>query len=209
MNLESHMMVRVLKRNSILRFSEMSNRYVYMLGTGVVKIVSVNESGREIIKHLVKPGEFFGELPLLGDMSNLDDLAVAIEDSNIYFTEIDKLRQLLNDQQEFRTKLLKQAAERIRKAEDRIVAINTKEVYERVCDFLLQLIDEFGDTKNEVMTVRNFLTHDDMAKLTDTSRQTVSRVLNDLRDKGEIEYDTQQIRIPKSSSLLVRFLKVG
>ena len=203
------MMVRVLKRNSILRFSEMSNRYVYMLGTGVVKIVTVNESGREIIKHLVKPGEFFGELPLLGDMSNLDDLAVAIEDCNIYFTEIDKLRQLLNDQVEFRTKLLKQAAERIRKAEDRIVAINTKEVYERVCDFLLQLIDEFGDTKNEVMTVRNFLTHDDMAKLTDTSRQTVSRVLNDLRDKGEIEYDTQQIRIPKSSSLLVRFLKVG
>lgn len=43
--------------------------------------------------------------------------------------------------------------------------------------------------------MKNFLTHKDIAKLTFTSRQTVSSVLNRLKRNGQIDYNERYIRI--------------
>jgi CRP-like cAMP-binding protein len=43
--------------------------------------------------------------------------------------------------------------------------------------------------------VKNQLTHQDIANLTGTSRQTVTTVLNDLRDRNIINFDRRKILI--------------
>src|SRR3982074_1548521 len=89
---EDLMLVRVLKKNAILRFSEMVNKYVYLLKEGCLQIAVMNEGGREVIKYLVKPGNFFGEISLLGVPESGEDYAIALEDSVVYFAEVKQMQ---------------------------------------------------------------------------------------------------------------------
>src|ERR1700737_3602417 len=90
---EDRILVRVLKKNTILRFPNMLNKYVYLLKEGFLKIALTNEEGKEVIKYLVKPGDLFGERPLLGVPESEEDYAVAIEDSVIYFADLEQIHQ--------------------------------------------------------------------------------------------------------------------
>jgi CRP/FNR family cyclic AMP-dependent transcriptional regulator len=198
---ENRMLVRVLKKNAILRYPEMLNKYVYLLKEGFVKIAVTNEEGREVIKYLVKPGDLFGEIPLLGISESYEDYAVALEDSVVYFADVEQMQQWINVDPDLRTKIYKQMGERIRKAENRFLSMVFKDAQARIRSFLTELLSEFGKLTEEGYKIKNFLTHDDIAKLTDTSRQTVSSILNELRDQKLIEYNTEIILIPFSSKL--------
>ena len=195
------MLVRVLKKNSILRFPEMQNKYVYLLKEGFVKIAVTNEEGKEVIKYLVKPGDLFGEIALLGMPESNEDYAMALENSVVYFADVEQVKRWMHEYAELRINIYKQLGERIRKAEDRFLSFIFKDAHARISSFLSELASEFGKLTKEGYEIKNFLTHDDIAKLTDTSRQTVSSTLNELRDQNLIEYNNEVIQIPFSSKL--------
>jgi CRP-like cAMP-binding protein len=198
---ENRMLVRSLKKNTILRFPEMPNKYVYILKEGCIQIAVMNKQGKEVIKYLVKPEDLFGELTLLGVPESEDDYAIVIEDSVAYFTEVEQMQQWMNIHPEFRTKIYKQIGERVRRAEDRFLSMNFKDAHARICSFLTELAYDFGKLTEQGYEIKNFLTNDDIAKLTATSRQTVSSTLNILRDQKLIGYNSDVIKIPFTSKL--------
>jgi CRP/FNR family transcriptional regulator, cyclic AMP receptor protein len=200
-NFENRMLIRVLKKNTILRFTEMLNKYVYLLKEGCIQIAVMNEEGKEVIKYLVKSGDLFGEIPLLGVPESDQDYAVALEDSVVYFADVEQMQQWMNAHPDFRTKIYKQIGERVRRAEDRFLSMNFKDAHARICCFLTELAYDFGKLTDQGYEIKNFLTHDDIAKLTATSRQTVSSILNELRDQKLIGYNTEVIQIPFTSKL--------
>ena len=95
-NFENRMLLRVLKKNTILRFPEMPNKYVYLLKEGCIQIAVMNDDGKEVIKYLVKPGDFFGEIQLLGVPESDEDYAIALEDSVAYFADVGQMQQWMN-----------------------------------------------------------------------------------------------------------------
>lgn len=198
---ENRPVERVLKRGAVFRYPIMQNRYLFLLREGVLKIAVANNEGREVIKHLVKAGDFFGEVAMLNAPEHASDYAVALEDSVVSFLEVEKVRQWMQTHPPLRTDLFRQVSRRIRKAEDRLLAVLFKDAGTRVCDFLSHFASEFGRRTDQGYEIKNYLTHDDIAKLTDTSRQTVSSVLNDLREQKLIEYNNEVVRIPHGSPL--------
>jgi CRP/FNR family transcriptional regulator len=200
-NIENCVMVRTLKKNTILHFTKMTSKYVYLLNEGYIKIVTTNEEGKEVIKYLVKPGNLFGELSLLDSTEQTEDYAVAVEDCEIGLIDKEKLKICMRTDDELRTEINRQIGSRIRKAENRLLAIIFRDAFNRICDFIVEFALEFGNANNETYEVKNILTHDDIAKLTATSRQTVSTVLNEMREKKQIEYNSDILRIPSSSEL--------
>ena len=198
---ENRMLVRVMKKNTILHFAEMQDKYVYLLKEGCIKIAVVNGKGKEVIKYLVKPGGIFGEISLLGIKESSQDYAVALDDSVVYFAGIQQIEQWMLEYPDLRSVIRQNLGQRIRNAEDRFLSMIYKDAYARICRFLKDLAMEFGKRTDQGYEIKNFLTHDDIAKLTDTSRQTVSRILNQLRDQKLIGYNTEIIQIPFSSKL--------
>jgi len=201
-SIEKSMFMRVLKKGTILRFPEMMNKYVYFLKEGIVKIAATDEEGNEIIKYLVKPGNLFGLMPLLDEQESPSDYAIAQEDSMVYFIDVESLKHWMNVHQDLRTNVYKQIGTRIKKVENRLLSMIFKEARVRINNFVIELAKEFGTIHDDYYTVKNFLTHDDIAKLTATSRQTVNSILNELRDQQLIEYNNEVIRIPFNSRLL-------
>lgn len=201
-SVEQAMHKRHLRKNAILRFPQMLNRYVYLLKEGVIKIALMNEDGKEFIKYLIKPGNLFGEIPLLGDVESSDEYALALEDSIVCFIDAEKMKQWMLENADLRTEVFKQIGTRMKKVENRLISMFFKDASTRVREFIVEFIKEFGKQTSDGYEVKNFLTHEDIGKLTATSRQTVSTILNEMREQGLIEYNSKFIRIPRSSGLL-------
>jgi CRP-like cAMP-binding protein len=103
---------------------------------------------------------------------------------------------------DLRTKIRAHIGEKMRRIENRLLSMIFKDAKTRIHDFLVDFIKEFG-VKTEIgYEVRNFLTNDEVAKLTATSRQTVNSIMNELREKSVIEYNKDMLTISYSSELL-------
>ena len=198
---KNRMSLRVLEKNTIFRFPEMKNKYIYFLKEGFMKIAVMNDEGKEVIKYLVKPGYLFGEITLLDERENPEDYAVALEDAVVHFVAAEKMKQWMNTHHDLRREVNKQFYNRIRKIENRLLSIIFKDAKIRISEFIAGFVMEFGKKTEQGFEVKNILTHDDIANLTATSRQTVSSTLNELRKKRLIEYNSRTIRIPFSSKL--------
>lgn len=200
-NAENRPLERVLKKGAVFRFPIMQSKYLFHVREGVLKIAMANKEGREVIKHLVKAGDFFGEVALLNEAEHAGDYAMALEDSVVTFLEVERVRQWMQSHPSLRSDLFRQVSQRILKAEERLLSVLFKDASTRVCDFLAHFASEFGRRTGQGYEIKNYLTHDDIAKLTDTSRQTVSTVLSDLREQKLIEYNNEFVRIPQHSPL--------
>ncbi len=84
----------------------------------------------------------------------------------------------------------------MRRFENRLINILHKEVRDRLISFLKQLLQDtknpkdIGDSK---IRIPNYLTHEEIAHLIGTSRQTVTALFNDFRDSGVCIYSRREI----------------
>lgn len=192
--------VRTLRKNKAIRFTKMV-KYVCFLKEGFLKIAVMNKDGREAIKYLLQAGSFFGTTTLLDQTENADDYAVALEDAVIVFIDAEKMKQCMQTHPDIRQAVFQQLSQRIQKAENRLLSMIFQDARSRICEFLKELAVEFGKRSAREYEVKSFLTHDDIAKLTATSRQTVSSTLNHLREQKHIEYNNETLRLPLTSPL--------
>ena len=84
---------------------------------------------------------------------------------------------------------------RLRKMERKIESLVFKDARTRIVEFLKDTAMERGQKVGFEMMIKNHLTHKDIASLTGTSRQTVTTVMNELREKNLINFDRRRILI--------------
>ena len=70
-----------------------------------------------------------------------------------------------------------------------------KDARTRIVDFIKEMGEEMGQKVGFETLIKTNLTHQDMANLTGTSRQTVTTVLNELKDKNVINFDRRRILV--------------
>lgn len=194
-SMEKSMIMRKLNEDTLLHFPDMQSRHVYFLKEGTVKIATLNAEGKELIKYLIRPGFIFGELALLENHEDEDDYAVALEDCVVCFMDVDKLKQMMQMNEDLNLKIRKLVGIRIKKVENRLSSMVFKTAPERIYDFLLEFAKEFGKPVKDGYEAKLFLKQDDIAKLTAASRQTVATTMNDLREKKIIIYKGRHLKV--------------
>jgi len=193
MNMEKSMVMKKIDKNTFLHFPEMKDGHVYFLKEGMVKIVHVAESGDEQIKYILTPGNIFGELALLSNQEDSDDYAVAADDCVICFMKVDDLKMMMEMNKELSVRINKLIGFRIKRVERKLESLIFKDARTRVIEFLIELAIEFGKKEGSTIVVKNFLSHEEIAKITTTSRQTVTTILNELKSRGLMTYDTKRM----------------
>jgi CRP/FNR family transcriptional regulator, cyclic AMP receptor protein len=89
--------------------------------------------------------------------------------------------------------LLLVVGKRIIKLEKRLDAMVFGDSEERIIEFINEYMNSCGKQVNGTISAPNLLTHQEISTLTGTSRQTVTRIYNQLRNDGFIDYDTHSI----------------
>jgi CRP/FNR family cyclic AMP-dependent transcriptional regulator len=167
---------------------------IYFIEEGRVKIGSYGESGKEITKTILAQGEVFGELSLVGEEKRRD-FAYAMEDTQTCVLTIEQIKGLMREYNGLSLFLMKIMGSRILDMEKRLESLVFKDSRTRIIEFLKDLADRKGQRVGYERVVRKFLTHQEIANLTATSRQTVTTVLNELRNKNILTFNRRRLLI--------------
>lgn len=185
----------VYKKDDFIYFKDQSSENIYMVSNGRVKIGTYGPDGKEIVKAILGRGEVFGELALAGEDKRQDFAQSMDNDTRVCSMTIEDLQNLMVDNKELSFKILKIVGFRLRKMERKIESLVFKDARTRIVDFLREMAEEKGQKVGFEMMIKNHLTHKDIASLTGTSRQTVTTVMNELREKNLINFDRRRILI--------------
>ena len=144
--------------------------------------------------HLIGPGEIFGESAILGQEKR-ENIAEVVEDAVICSINRTMFQEMLANNPKMNLSINKFIGLRIRKIQAHIEDLVFKDAKERVVAFLERYTKTFGKKMIDGWMVRPFLTHQEIADLTATSRQTVNTILNDLVNNQEIKYTRRYFQV--------------
>lgn len=167
---------------------------IFFLTEGQIKIGSYSGDGKEITKALLGAGEVFGELSLIGQ-ERRRDFAVATENTSVCLITVEKMQCLMQEHTGLELFMMKIMGSRLLKMEKRLESLVFKDSRARVIDFLKELARDKGRKVGFELEVRGFMTHQEIANLTATSRQTVTTVLNELKKKNIITFNRRRLLI--------------
>lgn len=173
---------------------------IYFLTTGKIKIGTYSEDGKEITKTILGAGEVFGELSILGE-NKRRDFAIAMENTETCLVSVTEMNSLMREHSGLETFIMKIIGSRLLKMEKRLEALVFKDSRTRVIDFLKEMAIEKGRKVGFETEVRGFLTHQEIANLTATSRQTVTTILNELKKENIISFNRRRLLIRDMNAL--------
>ena len=176
-------------------FPFQNHNKLYFAKDGFIKLGYIDEAGNEIIKEIIQKGEVFGQLTLEKN-NEADEFAQAYK-SNVSlcaFTMEDFLR-LLQKKPQMAIAFSFHLGNKLRKVENRLLNILNKDVKSRLIQLLLQLAADNNSIADNRAVIDKFLTHDDLAKLIGSSRQTVTTTLNQFEKQHLITISKKNIAI--------------
>ncbi len=183
------------KKNQFIYFPEEPSKYIYMIAGGRVKIGNYTSDGKEVVKAILSKGEIFGELALTGEDTRTDFAQAMDENTQICPMSIQDMQDLMKDNKELSLKIFKLIGFRIKKLEKKIESLVFKDARTRIVEFIKDAAAWKGQKVGFETLVNTKLTHKDIANLTGTSRQTVTTILNELKDKNLITFNRKRILI--------------
>ena len=186
--------IRVFKKGDYIYLPEESSDKIYFLTEGRVKIGNYADTGKEITKAILTQGEVFGELSLIGEEKRRD-FALAMEDTTTCVISVEEMKGLMKEHSGLNLFLMKIMGSRVLQMEQRLESLVFKDSRTRIVEFLKDLADRKGQRVGYEMLIRKFLTHQEIANLTATSRQTVTTVLNELRNKNILTFNRKRLLI--------------
>ena len=185
---------KLFKKGEYIYLQDDHSDRIYFLTEGRVKIGSYADSGKEITKAILTKGEVFGELSLIGE-DKRRDFAIAMEETTCCVITSQEMKSLMRDHSGLSLFLMRIMGSRVLDMERRLESLVFKDSRTRIIEFLKGLADKKGQRVGYEMLVRKFLTHQEIANLTATSRQTVTTVLNELRNRNIITFNRRRLLI--------------
>lgn len=185
------------EKDNYVYFEAYHHNKLYFIKEGYIKIGYINDDGVEVIKEIIQKGEIFGQITL--ERSNMNGEFAKAYKSNVSlcaFT-VDDFNKLLRKKSELALKFSMQVGNKLRTIENRLVNLLNKDVKTRLLHFLWQLVQmNHGQGTQGGFRIVNYLTHEDIAHLIGSSRQTVTTLLNELGSEGIVVYTRQEIYFP-------------
>ncbi|MFQ5779482.1 MAG: Crp/Fnr family transcriptional regulator [Nitrospiria bacterium] len=181
-----------VKKKTPIFFPGDPSQQVYLLKEGRVKISRVSEDGREVTIALLEPGEIFGVLEILDD-SPRDTLAEALDDSQICIVNKGLFLSMVRKKPEFSFRLTKLIGSRLKQIESRVEDLVFRDVPARLAHLLLELSKDYGTTAPEGIHLEIKITHQEIANLIGSIRETVSAALGDFKREEWVAFEGRQI----------------
>lgn len=161
---------------------------VYFVESGSVKAFTTDAEGREHILSILGPGDFFPHVGFL-DGGPAPGTAQALEEAALWVVERREFYRLLTERPGLAVRMVAVLSGRIRRLQAQVRELATRSVHQRVAEALLRLADQHGTPhplpgapRAVWLAIR--LSHQELAGLVGTARETVSRSLSELRRAG-------------------------
>jgi CRP-like cAMP-binding protein len=178
---------------------------VFILKNGLVKLISLSETGRETILHILRPYDIFGELLLSEEKRAFT--AIVIEDALVVVISRERFLKLLSLTPPVALNFIRLLSKRLVKVEKGLAESSHTWSYHRLAKVLLQLSEKYGEEVPTGTLIKLRLTHEDLANLIGTTRETVTTQLNKFTRMGLLNCQARRLIVTKPR--LTKFIRSG
>jgi CRP/FNR family transcriptional regulator, cyclic AMP receptor protein len=197
---------KTFKKDSIIFHEEDENNLsLFLISSGEVSVFVTGMDGKETILTLLSVGDFFGEMSLIDGEPRSASVRVTKESTLLMIRRNDFLK-LLHQFPSLALDLMAEMSKRLRRANKYISSLSNMSVHGRVAEALLKLAEERGQRVKaqggQVVTIiRNKPTQQQLAEMAGTTRETVSRIMQNLKQRGLINVSSKEIIILQEEEL--------
>jgi CRP/FNR family transcriptional regulator, cyclic AMP receptor protein len=188
------MICRMYTRGSAVFIEGQPSKGVYVLCTGRAKLSAYSEEGKAIILRVSEPGEVLGISAVVSG-TPFEKTAHVIDDCSIGFIKRKDFIRFIETNHEGALNALRQVSGNYQKAHLQICSLGlSATVGDKLARLLLQWYDRA--TLSGPARISRLYTHGEMAEMIGTSRETVTRLLKDFRERGLISETKGEMCIP-------------
>jgi CRP/FNR family cyclic AMP-dependent transcriptional regulator len=165
---------------------EMANS-LFLVASGRVQLYRTTGDGRRFVVATLEPGSMFGEASLLGGQGP-DTHAVALEPCTTWIMPGKEAIKISSTDAMFGFGLMQAMGQRVMEAENRLEQVAYSTIASRLAALLLELE---GDERENVV----YVTHQELADMLGTWRETISKTLQDFRRRGLVASGRRQVTL--------------
>jgi CRP/FNR family cyclic AMP-dependent transcriptional regulator len=174
-------------KGSLLFVEGEEPRGVFILCSGRAKLTTSSTEGKTLIVKIAEPGEVLGaSATILGKPYEVS--AETIEPSQLNFIKRDDFQKFLNGHAEACMHTAQQLSEKYHSAQREIRSLGLSQTTsEKLARLLLDWCDRSGEQTTKGIRLKVLLTHEEIAQMIGTTRETVTRLLSDFKRKKIID----------------------
>ncbi len=192
--------LRAYRKGQIIFLEEETGNYMYLVLSGKVKVSKAGTGGKETILAIHRTGDFFGEMSLL-DGKTAPATVSAMEDSKIISVSGADFHKYLLHNEKVMLQIINVLCARLRQVWQ-TQSLSSSSADARIRMGIYQLAKRHGirDAHGTIIDLK--ITHQELAEMVGTSRETVTRVLARLKEEGILEIDQRRMTLLDADALL-------
>jgi CRP-like cAMP-binding protein len=194
-SIEKVVSFREYPKGSMIILEEEFGDIVFIIKSGTVKITRVNDEGKEVILAMLGEYEIFGEMAIIDGEARSAN-ALAQENCQLLAISSEDFMHILRENFSVCLALMGELAKRLRKSDQHIEALSLSDAEHRIGVSILNLAEEIGVIRRGKVTIENLPFQQDIANMSGTSRETVSRILKLFEDRSLITKEGHKVLIP-------------
>lgn len=183
---------------------------LYVVHAGEVKLIKHSESGQDVILRVFAPGEVFGGIAFLAG-HRYPASAQAQTDVQVLSMAGEAFRDIVQRHPDVALAVIRVLANRLHDAHEQLRQFAAERVERRLARMLLKLADQVGIPVDEGIRIDMPITRQDLAEMTGTTLETVSRIISRWRREGIVQAGREEIIItyPHRLVLIAEDLEEG
>jgi CRP/FNR family transcriptional regulator/CRP/FNR family cyclic AMP-dependent transcriptional regulator len=188
------------KNESILMEDDESANSMFVIVKGKIRVSVSGVEGKEAILAIMEPGDYFGEMSII-DGQPRSASVFAAEATELMVLRREDLLVQISKNPKLALSMLIEFSLRLRQADMRITSLALLGVYGRVANLIMELAKTKGRRVGNMVIIENRPTHQEIAEMSGTTRETVSRVLGKLQRSGTLIVERDKITILRQEEL--------
>lgn len=195
---------REVRRREVIYLPGDPGQSLFFVNGGRVKVSKVTRDGKALTLNYCGPSELFGETCLVEGGAR-EEMAEAMENSMITELERGDFEKLLQVHPSLGLQMTRLLAGRRRDIENKLETLVFRDVTSKLAELLLRLGDEYGVDDSRGTLVALKITHQELANLIGSTRETVSLTLSQFKRKKYICTEGRKVIISDAESLKALF----
>lgn len=184
------------RRDIVLQKGGAGDSLLFLL-SGQLQVIDITEDGRAIGLRILTPGDFFGEIAVINGSSRSASV-VALSPVLVALLPRPTALHLFSHSPSVANQMLRHLAQKIQRDSEFRALLSIHNTAKRIYSFLSLLKEKKPDNQE---VVENLPTHQDIANMINTSRETVTRTILALANQGIVKKDTHRLIIINPDAL--------
>jgi len=174
---------RRVKRGELIVEQGKQSRTLFIILSGRARVFITDQRERSVILAVLEPGDYIGEISLFDGKSHSANVQAEVQTDLLTLSHTE-FKRCLTIHPSIADSVIKELAQRLRKANENIGSLSLMNVYCRVAKLLVSFSEPAGD---RLMVTRRKVSRQDIAKMVGATREMVSRVMRDFENQGFIK----------------------